>query len=110
MRLRISRDRDKMLCAGEEPDYWPGQRTAEVRREARTSHPKIDVAISKDARNFSFYGAMPRGPLGVPLRGGAVIRRDDGARTGSRAASAAADIQGGAHPGGAASGASPDTD
>src|SRR5271156_715367 len=99
-----------MLCAGEEPDHRPGQSTAEVRREARTSHPKIDVAISKDAANLSFYGAMPRGPLGVPLRGGAVIRRDGGACTRSRAASAAADIQGGAHPGGAASGAATDTD
>src|SRR5271156_2373844 len=99
-----------MLCAGEGPDYWPGQRTTEIRREGRTSHPKIDVAISKNAANFSFYGAMPRGPLGDPLRGGAANRRDDGARTGSRAASAAADIQGGAHPGGAASGASTDTD
>src|SRR5271155_4792723 len=99
-----------MLCAGEEPDYWPGQRTAEVRREARTSHPKIDVAISKDARNFSFYGAMPRGPLGVPLRGGADIRCDSGACTRPGATSAASDIQGGAHPGGAASGASTDTD
>src|SRR5271169_2318624 len=99
MRLRISRDRDKMLCAGEEPEYWPGQCRAEVRREARTSHPKIDVAISKDAENFSFYGAMPRGPLDVPLRGGAVIRRDGGARTRSRAAGAATDIQGGANTG-----------
>src|SRR5271168_3117573 len=99
-----------MLGAGEEPDHRPGRSTAEVRREARTSHPKIDVAISKDARNFSFYGAMPRGPLGVPLRGGADIRCDDGARTGSRAASAATDIQGGAHSGGTAPGAATDTD
>src|SRR5271163_1134205 len=99
-----------MLCAGEGPDYWPGQRTTEIRREGRTSHPKIDVAISKDAANFSFYGAMPCGPLGVPLRGGADIRCDSGACTRSRAASAAADIQGGAHSGGTAPGAATDTD
>src|SRR5271155_2279170 len=99
-----------MLGAGEEQDYWPSRRRAEVRREERTSHPKVNVAISQDAANVSLYGAMPRAPLGVPLRGGAVIRRDGCARTRSRAASAAADIQGGAHSGGAASRAATDTD
>src|SRR5271170_383809 len=99
-----------MFGAGEEPDYRAARRGAEVRREERTSHPKIDVAISQDAANFSLYGAMPREPLGVPLRGGAVIRRDGCARTRSRTASAAADIQGGANTGGAASRAATDTD